>query len=496
MALPALDPSQAPDNPAYQEIARQIRAAIDSGELEAGERLPPIRGLAEQLGLNRDTVALAYESLSADGLLESVVGRGTFVRGTEAAARTAPEFDVELAGPVEEVLALENARPRFPQTDGIVSLHSLVPDPASYPVDEFRRILNRVLADGSPDLFSYAVPQGHPGLRDVLAERFRAAGMGVDGDDIVLCHGASQGISLALRLFAESGDAVAVETPTYHNVLATLAALGLRVAPVPMRDDGPDLAVLERVLSRPDVKAFYTIPTFHNPMGTTTKLAHRRALLEIAARHGKPVLEDAFEMDLRFRGRRVPSLAALDEFGLVVQLTSFSKSLFPGVRIGALLARGRSVDGVVALKHATDLSDSLPLQAALEAFVAEGSYDRHLRGLRSELRRRCDALLEAVARQMPEGTRTTRPDGGYQIWLELPFDVDTRELAAEAARAGVLFAPGSQFLPDGGPSRCLRLTIAQAGVTEIQRGVEALARVVDLHRGTHTRRAVADSVNL
>jgi 2-aminoadipate transaminase len=245
-----------------------------------------------------------------------------------------------------------------------------------------------------------------------------------------------------------------------------------------MGEDGPDLAALEATLARSEVKAFYTIPTFHNPMGITTSLAARRRLLEIAARAGKPVVEDAFEMDLRFSGRPVPSLAALDEHGLVVQLGSFSKSLFPGVRAGWIGTRGKIVRGLLALKRASDLSDSMPLQAALADFVASGDYDRHLKRLRRMLRSRVDALHEALGREMPEGTRWVRPDGGYQFWVELALGVDTRDLLADAARAGVLFAPGARFLPDGGGSRCMRLTVAQADEEQIGRGVAALARVV------------------
>jgi DNA-binding transcriptional MocR family regulator len=139
-------------------------------------------------------------------------------------------------------------------------------------------------------------------LRGALAARLRDTGMTVAADDLVLTQGASEGIALALRLFAVPGDAVAVEEPTYHNVLAALAALGLRAAPVPIRDGAPDLVALERTLERSDVKVFYTMPTFHNPLGTSTGLAHRRALLAAAAKAGKPVIEDAYEMDLRFTG--------------------------------------------------------------------------------------------------------------------------------------------------------------------------------------------------
>jgi DNA-binding transcriptional MocR family regulator len=348
-------------------------------------------------------------------------------------------------------------------------------------VDEFRRALNRALARGGAELFLYGPAQGHAGLRDVLAARFATAGMELESDDIVLCHGASQGISLALRLFASAGDRVAVESPTYPNVLATLVGLGLRPVAVEMSDEGADLDAVQRVLAQPDVKAFYTIPTFHNPMGITTSAGHRRALLDIARRCGKPIVEDAFEMDLRSSGRAVPTLAALDPYGLVVHLYSFSKSLFPGLRMGSIAAPSagrRAVDALVALKQSTDLSDSMPLQAALAEFLEQGAYDRHLGRIRRELRVRHQAMQSALERHLPPGARWTRPEGGYQVWVELPVALDTRDLAADAARLGVLFSPGAQFLHDGAASRGLRLTLAQAGPEEIERGVEALGRAV------------------
>ncbi len=477
MRLPTLEGGKGRP-PVYQQIADHIRSEIDSGRLRPGNRLPTIRALAADVGVNRDTVSLAYEALAGSGLLESVVGRGTFVRGLSVAPGGESPIEVPLSGAVEDLLAHENARPRFGVGSDVVPLHSLIPDPGFYPVDAFRRALNRVLQRDGAELLRYGPPQGHPGLREVLAERFERAGCRHGADQIVLCHGASQGISLALRLFASAGDAIAVELPTYHNVLSTLIALGLRAAPVPLLPDGPDLDQLERTLSRPDVKAFYTIPTFHNPMGTTTGLGARRQLLEVAGRCGVPVIEDGFEMDLRTSGRDVPPLAALDDRGLVVHLSSFSKSLFPGLRVGSIAAHGRSLDGLLALKHSTDLSDAMPLQAALEEFLRSGAYDRHLARIRKILRSRTEAMMTALEQEMPEGTTWTRPEGGWQMWVELGIDVDTRDLLADAARDGVLFAPGAQFFADRSASRGLRLTVAQADEEEIRRGVAILGNAV------------------
>lgn len=462
------------DAPLYQQIADGLRADIAAGRFGAGSRLPTIRALAAQLGVNRDTVALAYDALAREGLVEATVGRGTFVR---AEAPAPAPFEAKLAESAERLLELERGRVRYGAPEGVIPLHALVPDPSLYPVDAFRRALNRALASGGRALLGYAETQGHAGLRAVLAERLRATGMDVTADGLVLTHGASEGIALALRLFANPGETIAVEEPTYHNVLAVLVSLGLRAAPVPMQDGAADLAALERVLERPEVKAFYTMPTFHNPLGTSAPLAHRRALLAVAARAGKPVIEDAYEMDLRYAGRPLAPLAALDAAGLVVQLTSFSKSLFPGARVGAIAARGRALDGVLGLKQAGDLGGAMVLQAALAEFVESGGYERHLAKLRRTLRARRDALLEALAAEMPEGTRWTEPEGGLQLWVDLPGDVDTAALLPDALRAGVLFAPGFQFRHDHRPSSGLRISYAQADEAALRRGVACLARV-------------------
>ncbi|MBJ20071.1 MAG: hypothetical protein CL933_11725 [Deltaproteobacteria bacterium] len=511
--------------PAYQQIATQLRKEIERGGRAPGERLPAIRTLAVALGLHRDTVAVAYESLAEAGWVEARVGAGTFVRSTLASrteasgrsrrASSGPggsvsasepesgsqpaaerEIGLALAPQVERLMTLENTRPRYATREDVVALHRLVPDPRFYPIDEFRECMDAALREEGPELFSYAAPEGDPELRRAMAERFRLFGIRHAPEEHVLCHGASQGISLALRLFTQPGDQVAVEVPTYANVLSALAGLGLTAAPVAMDRQGPDPDALDRLLAKPEVKAFYTIPSFHNPLGTTAPLERREQVLEIAQRHGVPIIEDGFEMDLRFRGPEVPPLAALDDTGIVVLLFSFSKSLFPGVRVGSLSARGRALEGLVTLKLATDLSDSLPLQAGLARFVESGAYDRHLARIRKVLRSRHRALDDALESSMPEGTVWTRPEGGYQRWVELPGEIDSHDLLPEAARAGVLYSPGTLFMPDARPSSAMRLTVSGADEDEIRRGVAALGEVIGVGGGARTAAGRRGGVHL
>jgi 2-aminoadipate transaminase len=464
--------------PVYLQIAGAIRAQVENGVLASGEKLPTIRALAERLDVNRDTVAAAYEALAAEGVVDAQVGRGTFVRGLRTRPRASGPVVISLSRHAERLLELERARVGYGAGRGAIPLHALKPDPRHFPLDSFRRSLARVLQDVGAELLTYGDQQGYLGLREVLAERLRTHGILVGPESIVLCQGASQGIALSLRLFADADAAIAVEEPTYPNALAAIAGLGLTPVPVPMRGSGADLAALDRALARPDVRAFYTIPTFHNPLGITTPLEHRKEVLALAAHHGKAVIEDAYEMDLRYAGRPVPTLAGLDEDGIVVQLLSFSKSLFPGVRAGAVVARGRHVDALLALRHASDLGGALPLQAALADFMRSGAYDRHLAAQRKRLRARRDALLESLARELPEGATWTTPEGGLQLWLELPEPLDSRDVHADALREGVLVAPGFQFQCDGRPSRGLRLSIGQSDEDAIREAVRRLGKVV------------------
>ena len=267
-----------------------------------------------------------------------------------------------------------------------------------------------------------------------------------------------------------------------------------------MTADGPDLGQLEDVLSRPEVKALYTMPTFHNPLGATMSTGRRKALIDIAARTAKPIIEDAFEIDLRYDGQPVPSLLALDQHGLVVHLFSFSKSLFPGVRVGAISMRAplraSLMSPLMAMKQATDLSGVPILQAAVADFVHRGQYRAHLNVLREALRRRRDVLIAGLRKHLPAEAEWTVPEGGYQVWVELPEAVDTRVLLGDAQRQGVAFSPGYQFHCDGRASSAFRLTTALANEQQLKLGAKRLGQVIETRMDELKHRRTEPSVHV
>jgi 2-aminoadipate transaminase len=472
--------------PVSAQIVAYLRRAIEAGRLAPGAKLEPIRVLAKELGLNRETVATAYRELEHLGLTESTVGRGTFVQdrgptpnGVESRARSAERaFEPVFARASEAARATAAARIDYSAPDGAVHFERLIPDASLFPHEEFRKTLQRALAKGGAGLYDYGDPRGDLNLRRALVERMARAGIEADPDDVLVTAGATQGFAIATRIFCDAGDAAIVESPTYPWAFGTLTAMGVRSVAVPLGADGMDLDRLDAALGRGGARLIYTMPSFHNPTGVSTSLAHRRRLLELAGKHGVPVLEDDFEKDLRVRGRGAPPLRALDRRGLVLYMGTFSKTLFPAARVGWLILPPSLGRSALLAKRSLDLTTSPLIQAGLALFLREGRYERHLRRVVKELARRLEAAERELARALPEGSSVAPVEGGFLLWVTLPAPIDTAALLADAKRAGVVYAPGELFHPDGRGSTCLRISVAHTPVPELERGIRVLGEVV------------------
>lgn len=473
--------------PVAKQIVQYLRRAIDAGRLRPGTKLEPIRVLAKELGVNRETVAAAYHELEILGLTESTVGRGTFVlaratavetRGAAAEERVRQRtFEPVFSRRSAAATSLAAVRVDYAAPAEAVHLERLIPDASLVPDEDFRKALNRALRKGGPALYDYGDPRGAERLRRALVERLAGSGIECAVEDVLITAGSTQGFAAVAQLFCDPGDAVVVESPTYPWALGALRAYGLRAAPVPMAEHGLDLDRLDTVLARGDARLIYTMPSFQNPTSISTTVAHRRQLLDIAAKHGVPILEDDFEKDLRVRGRGAPPLRALDTNGLVVYLGTFSKALFPAVRVGWLVAPRRIADAAATVKRLMDITTSPLLQAGLAQFLSEGSYDRHLRNAVHVVEHRLAVAEKALHAHLPPGSRFTAPEGGYLLWVNLPDAIDSAALLAEAKRAGVVYAPGQIFFPDEQRSSACRLSLAQATPSEIERGIRILGQV-------------------
>lgn len=469
------------DKPLYQQLEGCIAAFIDDGRLPRGAKLPASRDLATKLGINRNTVTSAYEALSKKNRTHSHVGQGTFV--TDDTPKTAPTMRWSLSratlaardwvrSPVEKT--------RHPDP---IDFASMVPDEELFPVEPFRVVLDEALTQQGKKLLQYGPAPGYPPLRAYIAERLARRGVHTTADNVLIVNGSQQALDLICRTLLDPGDPVVLESPTYTIVLPLLAQYQAEIGEIPMRAGGMDLDVLEATLARSRPKFLFTMPTFHNPTGITMDLASRERLIAIAGSHSVPVVEDDFDSELRFEGEALPPLKALDDNDGVIHIGTFSKGLFPGLRLGWIVAPSDVFDALARAKLISDYHTSLLLQAAVLTFCSRGHYDTHLERLARIYRDKSRTLVAALERYFPEGVTWTQPEGGFAFWVTLPETESADAVLAEAAEAGVVFTPGAHFFARGEGRRFFRLSISRVPVGRIEEGVKRLGNVLKRRLG-------------
>lgn len=486
MIIPGLQIDLSSSVPVYRQIAEAVREAALEGRLQPGHRLPPTRDLARRLGVNRNTVVAAYETLAGEGWIESHTGRGTFLMSPPRVAagegHPAPRADTWFtafsrtaedasAGGLQSIYSLAIA------TEGISFVGSY-PAGELLPVEAFGRAMETTLREQGPQVLGYGPTAGHPPLRESIAGAMRDKGSAVSAESILITNGAQQALELVFRAFLERGDAVIIEEPTYTGALSVLGALGARVVAVPVDDEGirPDLLAIALERHRP--RLTYVQPTFQNPTTRVMTETRRRELLRLARRHRCPLVEDDWGCDLRLEGEELPTLHALDGGRHVIYLGTFSKKLMPGLRVGWIAAPQPVLDRLIELKRLEDCGTSPILQSALHTFLREKGLEKHLERVVPAYRRRRDAMLRALGRHFPEEACWTKPLGGMFVWVNLPATFDGQELFVAAQQKGVLYSRGELFHSDGSGRNCFRLTYSAASPEQIETGVAQLGSLI------------------
>lgn len=467
--------------PLYLQVVDQIKARIRSGTLPAGTRLPPVRQLAGELGLTRLTVHNAYAELQADGWIESFVGRGSFVAARAGSTRSdgavpqprQPNHGTHLPGGLADLL-------QFAQQAGINSFAQAFPATETFPVREFGRAVQQATAHNAEALYGYGASQGDPLLRDQLAVHLLERSVSVTPDQIVVVGGAQQGIDVALRALVRPGETVLIEHPAYLGIVERMASQGLRMQGVPRDEEGIRIDVLEQAIDAHRPRLLYTVPTFHNPTGTCMSVARGEALLALAAERGLTILEDDIYGALSFDGPAPPPLKARDSAGVVIYLSSFSKVLMPGLRIGILAPPARLLDDLIAAKRLTDLQSPQLTQRALAIYLRDAHWAAHVRAANALYRERRNVMLAALKQHFPHDARWSRPGGGLSLWVELP-GASSMDLYREAIDRGVAFAPGEAFFAGPVAGSFMRLSYGARSPEQITAGIALLGALVHEH---------------
>jgi DNA-binding transcriptional MocR family regulator len=470
--------------PVYQQIIQRIRESIVSGALPAGFKLPPERRLASALGVNRSTVLAAYRELKADGLLDAHVGRGTTVVGQPAnLSSSGPIQSVpwrQLFCPVPSAAQDPLVRDLLALADraDAINLSVGLPSPDLFPIDELRKLTDELLTEVGPRLLQHSPTEGHTALRDTLAQWMAARGIRCSPAEVLVVSGSQQALDLAGRVFVEPGDTVIVEEPSFFGALQAFRNARARLVGVPTDDKGMRTDVLAGILERHRPKLIYTLPTFQNPSGAVLSLERRKQLLALAYRYQVPILEDDPYSELRYDGEPLPSLRSLDEHGYVIYVSTFSKMLFPGFRLGWVVAPRPVVHQLTIAKQAIDLHSTSIGQWLIDSFLRRGLLTPHLANVRRGYAERRDVLDEGLRKHGPSGLEWHKPEGGFYIWCRLPVGVERSRLLAAAAEAGVAYLPGASCFVNEPLADHIRLNFSFALPDEIAEGTVRLGRAL------------------
>ena len=482
------------DQPLYQQIMETLRREIADGTLPAGSRLPSSRQLARDLRVSRITVVTAYAELEAEGVIESRAGSGTFVlppwepprpaRGDGKAAllpevADLPAWQQGLASPAHPERAdLLGHVLRGPLTPDVIGFSWGAGDPRLIPLTEFRRALVDVLDRDAAAALGPEGGAGYLSLRYWLAGYLRQNGLDVTSDDVLITGGTQQTISLIAETLLQPGDAVVTEAPTWPGALEAFEAVGARVIGIPVDRAGMQPDHLVNALDQERPRLIYTVPTFQNPTGAVMSAPRRRALCELAERHGIPVFEDDHVREVRFGQPIPPPLAAFDRRGNVIHAGGFTKSLIPTLRIGYVVARGPLREALIARKRTADLFGSALMQRTLAGFLESGAVARHWRRVSRAYHRRHTVMLRSLERYFPPGSRWSGVSGGLVLWVRVPEAVSVAALHEAALAAGVGFARGAAFFPEPADQPFVRLNFAAVEENDIERGIAILGGLV------------------
>lgn len=466
----------------YEKLADDIEGQIRNGVYLHGERLPSVRRTSQQRQLSITTVLRAYLLLESRGLAASRPQSGFFVswRSEAELAQDAlrPPSPIAVSSSVD-VSRLVLSTLRSIASHDAIPLGSPYPDVSAFPFDKLNRHAQAAGQDAALRGLKDALPPGHPQLIRQIAKRYLEKGLVVDPAEIIITIGATEAINLCLQAVARPGDVIAVESPTYYAMLHAIERMGMKVIEVPTDPElGIDVAALQDIAQSQPIAACMVMPNFQNPLGFQMPNERKRALVDFAAQANMPIIENGVYNELH-HGEVPPStLKSFDRQGLVLHCASFSKTLSTAYRIGWALP-GRWRDQVEKLKFLNTLTTPAIPQAAIATFLERDGYEHHLRRLRKAYGQQASLMKAMVTRFFPAGTRTSSPQGGYVLWVELPPQVDAMRLYQLALERGITIGPGHMFSVSDRYRHFIRLNYSMPWSSEIEQAVITVGKLVE-----------------
>jgi 2-aminoadipate transaminase len=360
----------------------------------------------------------------------------------------------------------------------VISFAGGLPAPELFPVSELAAAHAEVFSREGAAAMQYSTTEGFAPLRRWIAGRMTARGIKASVENVLVTSGSQQGIDLVGKVFVEPGDSIVVENPCYLAALQVFNGHEANIIALESDDCGMRLDQLEQALARSKPKLIYIVSEFHNPKGTSLSGERREQLIELSRRYRTPILEDDPYSELRYMGEHKRPLAAMDEGGLVIYLSTFSKTLSPGLRIGWAVAPQEVFQMLVIAKQAADLHSSTIEQRAAARLLDTFDYDGHIARLREVYGERCVRMREAIEKHFPEVVKWTRPEGGLFLWVELPESISAEDLFEEALKERVAFVPGTSFFVGDPRLNYMRMNFSNQRPDMIEEGVRRIGEVL------------------
>ncbi len=473
----ALD--RAGEEPLHRQLYRALRQAVVDGRLRPGERLPPTRALATEWGLSRNTVVTAYDTLLAEGYITGKVGAGSFVASAlpDAPPQGAPGRLETRRGVGLSRRGLSLAAADQDARDPQGRPFSLgTPDLAAFPFALWAQLLGRSWRVGGRALAVEPDPLGHRPLRASIASYLRAVrAVRCEAEQVVIVSGAQQGLSLVAQLLLDPGDVAWVENPGWPGNRAALLGAGARLVPVPVDQEGIDVA--EGMRRGADARLALVTPSHQFPLGVTMSLRRRLQLLDWAAARDAWIVEDDYDSEFRYAGPPLAALQGLDGAGRVFYVGSFSKVMFPALRLGYVVVPPDLVGAVRAARRHFDGGTSVVPQAALHHFLADGHFASHLRAMRALYGGKRAGMLDSLEREFAGLGHAEAGEAGLHVILRLPESLPDRALSARAKGVGLTVPALSDYYEDGRGGNGLMLGFAAHDGEALERAVRDLARL-------------------
>ncbi|HSH02670.1 MAG TPA: PLP-dependent aminotransferase family protein [Anaerolineae bacterium] len=470
--IPSIILNPQTDIPLYQQLYQQIKNAILTGQLLPQTALPPTRQLAAQLNIGRNTVIAAYQQLTIEGFTYSQTGSGTYIANLPP-LNPSPPFSPPLSPWGRRLPPPPTNPPPRPDLDIDFGFGRTFPH--HFPYDIWRQLLSRYLSTDDTMLARYGSTAGFTPLRHALATYLRQRrGVVCQPEQIIIVSGAQQAVDIIARLFLTSGDTVLVENPGYRDVYALFQAHGARLHPLDVDDDG--LPTPPPPPSR--TRLLFITPTHQFPHGGTMPLPRRLALLNWAQKHQVIILEDDYDSELRYDTHPLAALQGLDPHGHVIYLGTFSKILFPALRLGYVVLPPPLVPLFQRAKGLTDRGAPTLTQAAVADFITAGHFQRHLDQLRRTYRQRWQAMMAALDQHLPPTIHYTRQPAGLHVMLRLPPETDEAALIQTAAHHGLGLYPGAPYHLNPLPPPTILLSYASLTPAQIHTGIARLAPLI------------------